>query len=149
MARGIQQRQGGVRQRQPRLLGKDGDPPAALQRVVVQKGVPVVHPPGPPQCPGAVQHRFGQGGFAAVHVRQQACAEILLHAAFHAGGSSLRYFLGPLPCPSGSGVPVPKQKDRRGGKIPSRAFLPPSIISCFGIKSNLAKKLIFTVDSNT
>ena len=92
VARGIQQRQGGVRQRQPRLLGKDGDPPAALQRVVVQKGVPVVHPPGPPQRPGAVQHRFGQGGFAAVHVRQQACAEILLHAAFHAGGSSLRFF---------------------------------------------------------
>ena len=77
MTGGVQQRQLGMGQRQPCLLGKYGDAPAALLRIGVEKGVPVVHPAGLPQSPGAYQHRLGQGGLAAVHMGHQPQRDIL------------------------------------------------------------------------
>ena len=54
-------------------LGReDRDAPLALQRVEVQGRIPVVHPPEAPQGPAAVEDGFCQGGFARVHVGQQA-----------------------------------------------------------------------------
>src|SRR5699024_10329404 len=52
------------------LFGKYGDAPGPFQAVGVQKGVPVVHTAQAADGPGAVQHRFGQGGLARVHMGQ-------------------------------------------------------------------------------
>ena len=59
MARGVQQGDLYTGQRQHRLLGKNGDAPLPLQRLRVQKGVLVVHPPQPLQCAAGVQHPLG------------------------------------------------------------------------------------------
>ena len=75
---GIQQCQGSMGQGQPCLLGKDGDPPAALQGMGVQESISMVYPPGLPQRPGPHQHGFGQGGLAAVHMGHQSQRDILL-----------------------------------------------------------------------
>ena len=75
---GIQQCQGSMGQGQPCLLGKDGDPPAALQGMGVQESISMVYPPGLPQRPGPHQHSFGQGGLAAVHMGHQPQRDILL-----------------------------------------------------------------------
>ena len=65
-------------QGQPCLLGKDGDPPAALQGMGVQESISMVYPPGLPQRPSPHQHGFSQGGFAAVHMGHQSQRDILL-----------------------------------------------------------------------
>ena len=72
MAGGVQQRQLGAGQFQHRLLGKDRDAPRPLQRVGVEKGVPMVHPPQFAQRPRAVEHRLAQGRFARIDVRRYA-----------------------------------------------------------------------------
>ena len=82
MAGGVQQRDAGFlqrhaavaarRQRELGLFGKDGDAPRPLQRVGVQKGVPVVHPPQLADHPGAKEQCLRQGRLAAVNVGQNA-----------------------------------------------------------------------------
>ena len=54
------------------LLGEDGDAPGPLQVVGVQVGVPVVHPAQGGDGPGGVQQGLGEGGFAGVHMGQDA-----------------------------------------------------------------------------
>ena len=56
MPRGIQQRDGRALPGQLRLLGEDGDAPLPLLGIGIQKGVPVIHPPQPPQPSGAKEH---------------------------------------------------------------------------------------------
>ena len=78
MAGGVQQGQRGLAaavgggQRQHRLLGKDRDAPRPLLTVRVQKGVTVVDAAQLAQHAGAVEQPFGQCGFAAVNMGQQA-----------------------------------------------------------------------------
>ena len=68
MARGIQQGDLRVLEREHRLLGEDGDAPLPLHGIRVQKGVLVVHPAQLPQGPAPVQQRLGQRGLPRVHV---------------------------------------------------------------------------------
>ena len=66
-----------LRQRQARLLGKDGDAPGALLRVGVQKGVAVVHAAQFAQLSALIEHRFGQGRFARVNVGEDAHCQFI------------------------------------------------------------------------
>ena len=72
MARGVQQGHVPPRELQAGLLGKDRDPPGALQAVGVQKAVAVIHPPQLFQFSGKVQHGLAERGLPRVHVGQNA-----------------------------------------------------------------------------
>ena len=68
-------------QRQHRLLGKDRDAARAFLRVGVEKSVPVVDTPQPPQRARAVEHRLRQRRLAAVNMGEDARANALDAAA--------------------------------------------------------------------
>nr|AEW47933.1 hypothetical elongation factor G [uncultured microorganism] len=53
------------------FLGKDCNAPVLFHGIGIQKGIPVVHPPLPPDGAGEKQHGFGQGGFAGIHMRAE------------------------------------------------------------------------------
>ena len=111
--RGVQQGQLGLRQPQQRLLGKDGDAPGPLQRVGVQKSVPMVHPAQLAQHPRPIEHRLAQGGFARVHMGQYANDQ-----PFHPRLSFLLKIRLPL---YRTGAPVVQRRKIRG--FPNRAGL--------------------------
>ena len=54
------------------LFGEDGDSAGLFQRVGVQKGVLVVHAAQLSDGTGAVEHGFGEGGLAGVHMGEDA-----------------------------------------------------------------------------
>ena len=58
MARGIHKGDIQPRGFQQGQLGKNGDTPAALQIMGIQKRIPMVHPAHLPPHTGLVQHRF-------------------------------------------------------------------------------------------
>ena len=78
MAGGIQQGEVGVSCRQQGLFGKDGDAARLFQRVGVEKGVLVVHAAQFPDGTGAVEHGFGKGGLAGVHMGEDAHHQLLV-----------------------------------------------------------------------
>ena len=82
MAGGIQQSQLQRAPGQPGLLGEDGDAPLPLLLIGVQHGVLVVHPPQLPSLAAEVEQSLGQGGFARVHMGQDA------HGQFFHGDAS-------------------------------------------------------------
>ena len=59
-----------------RLFGKNGDSPFPFQLIIIQKGVPVVHPPRFPDAPAQIEERFRQGGFSCVNVGDHADAAL-------------------------------------------------------------------------
>ena len=59
-----------------RLLGKNGDSPFPFQLIIIQKGVPVVHPSRFPDAPAQIEERFRQGGFPCVNVGDHADAAL-------------------------------------------------------------------------
>ena len=71
MAGGVQKGDLPAGQRKHRLLGEDRDPPLPLHGIRVQEGVGMVHAAKAAGGAGAVEQRFGQRGFARVHMRQQ------------------------------------------------------------------------------
>ena len=72
MAGGVQQGEVGVPCAQQGLFGEDGDAAGLFQRVGVQKGVLVVHAAQLSDGTGAVEHGFGEGGLAGVHMGEDA-----------------------------------------------------------------------------
>ena len=78
MAGGIQQGEVGVSCCQQGLFGKDGDAACLFQRVGVEKGVLVVHAAQFPDGTGAVEHGFGKGGLAGVHMGEDAHHQLLV-----------------------------------------------------------------------
>ena len=62
-----------------RVVGKDGDSPLPLQTVVVQKSVPVVHPPSGADASCMIKQLLGKGGLARVDVCHHADAQKSLH----------------------------------------------------------------------
>ena len=82
MAGGIQQGEVGVSCRQQGLFGKDGDAARLFQRVGVEKGVLMVHAAQLPDGTGAVEHGFGKGGLAGVHMGEDAHHQLLVRV-FH------------------------------------------------------------------
>ena len=72
MPRCIQKRHLYIRQLQGRHLGENGDAAFLLHPVGIQVRVPLIHPAQLPYASGAVQHPFGQGGLARIHVGQHA-----------------------------------------------------------------------------
>ena len=79
MAGSVHQDEPLLPQRQNRLLGKDRNAPLPLQRIRVQKGIPVIHPAHLFNCAAAVEHPLGEGGLARIHMGQYASDQI-----FHA-----------------------------------------------------------------
>ena len=59
-----------------RLLGKNGDSPFPFQLIVIQKGIPVVHPPRFPDAPAQIEERFRQGGLSCVNMGDYADAAL-------------------------------------------------------------------------
>ena len=72
MPRRIQQRHVHLFRRKFRHLGKDGDAPLPLQRVRIQKSVPVIHPSQFADAAALVEQRFRQSCFSRIHVGQDA-----------------------------------------------------------------------------
>ena len=74
----------------PRLLGKNGDSPLPFQLVIVQKGIPVVHPSRFPDASAQIEERLRQGGFPCVNVGKNADAALpggpLIHIFFSVFG---------------------------------------------------------------
>ena len=78
MAGGIQQSQLQRAPGQPGLLGEDCDAPLPLLLIGVQHGVLVVHPPQLPSLAAEVEQSLGQGGFARVHMGQDAHGQFFM-----------------------------------------------------------------------
>ena len=55
------------------LARKHGNAPLPLNLVGVQRGIAMVHPAKAANGPRVVQQLFRQGGFACVHMGQNAC----------------------------------------------------------------------------
>ena len=72
VARGVHQLQPGCAQGEPGLFGEDGDAPVTLDAVGIQKGIAVVHAAQLSKNAGAVEHGLGEGGFARIHVGDNA-----------------------------------------------------------------------------
>ena len=58
--------------REHRLLGKNGDAAVTFERIGIQKGIAVIDSAELLQVAGAIEQRLRQGGFAGVHMRQNA-----------------------------------------------------------------------------
>ena len=72
MPRRIQPVDGITRQLEAGLAGEDRDAPLPLHGIRVQEGILMIHPPQGSDSPGAVEHLFGQGGLACIHMGQNA-----------------------------------------------------------------------------
>ena len=77
VARGIQEGQAPLPQRQDRLLGEDGDAALPLQSMGIEEAVAVIDPSQLFQFSREVQHGLAQRGLARVHMRQDAQHHIL------------------------------------------------------------------------
>ena len=79
MPGGIDQSQGSLFPGEAGFLGKDGDAPFLFHAVGIQKGIPVVHTALFAHGAAEVQHGFGQGGLAGVHMGGQADGQGCCH----------------------------------------------------------------------
>ena len=68
VARGVHQREPPVLRLQYGLLGENGNPPLPFQRLGVQKGIPVIHPPQAPPGPALIQQRLRKRGLPRIHM---------------------------------------------------------------------------------
>ena len=82
MAGCIQQRDLRIAGCQQCLLRKNSDSACFFKCVGIQKGILVIHPAQLPDGTGAVEHGFGQGRFAGVHMSQNAQNDLLMRC-FH------------------------------------------------------------------
>ena len=82
VARRVQQRHLQIPQRKGRADGEDGDAPLHFDAVVVEVGVPMVHPAHAAQYPHPVENVLRQGGLARVHVGEYADAQFFIAHVF-------------------------------------------------------------------
>ena len=89
----VEQRDLGIAEGKPRLLGKNRDAAGALQRIMVEKSVAVVDAPQLPQRSGAVEQRLGKCCFPRVDLREYADDQML-----HCHRASVVWFIKEPPC---------------------------------------------------
>ena len=76
VAGGVEEGELEVREGEDGLLQEDGDAALALDGVVVQEGVGVIHAAEGAQGAAAVEEGFGEGGFTGVNVGEDAGGEL-------------------------------------------------------------------------
>ena len=76
----VEQGQAHTRIVDDRVFGIDGDATSFFQRVGIEERVAMIDAAKPTHFAGHVEHRFGEGGLARIHVGEHARDDLLHHA---------------------------------------------------------------------